>query len=310
METKKIMVGAYVASASLRQWNVADETMFFRHLRSRSYVRGLEHAFYGTLHRYDDHWFLKNMDPMWDFVFITLPGVMETLKTSPAFGLASNEAAERNRALEFIATARESVQKLNHFLKRKSVLAVQIHSAPAQNSSKESFAESLMAICAWDWDGAQILVEHCDAFRTDGNHAKGFLSLEDEIWAIQKVAASSPATPVAAMLNWGRSVVEGRNPKHILQHIQRLKREKLLKGFIFSGTTPEFSDKHTPPPTSVGGKIFFENSLMTATEIQKTIQILPDDLIYLGFKIMPDPIPKDSRESLTYLDQMATLLQE
>lgn len=304
-----MIIGAYVSSISLRHWDVEDETIFFKQLRERPDISGLEHAFYGKLHRYDDNWFLANIDPAWNFVLTCLPGTTETLKTEPTIGLASNDSAAQNKALEFTAAACASVKKLNRFLKRKSVLAVQIHSAPALNHSKESFAAALKTICAWDWDGAQILVEHCDTWRSDGTHAKGFLTLEDEIWAIKKVATEKPATPVAAMLNWGRSVVEGRDPAYVLEQIERLKKENLLKGFIFSGTTNAYADKHTPPPTPVGDRLDYADSLMTAEAIKKTLKILPDDLIYLGFKIMPSPIPENCRESLVYIDQMIRLLK-
>lgn len=308
-KNRGLIAGAYVASISLRRWDVADETVFFKELKARPDITGLEHAFYGKLHRYDDNWFLEHIDPAWDFVWTCLPGTTETLKTEPAVGLASNDKVSQKKALEFISAARTSVQKLNHFLKRKSVIAVQIHSAPAQNSSKEAFAAALKTICAWDWEGAQILVEHCDAFRPDGAHAKGFLPLEDEIWVVKKVLSEKPTTPLAMTLNWGRSTVEGRSPATVLEQIERLKKENLLKGFIFSGTTKEFADKHTPPPTPVGDKICFADSLMTAEEIKKTIAILPDDLNYLGFKIMPTPLPDDCRENLVYIDQMIRLMQ-
>ena len=252
---KKFIVGAYVSSISLREWNIEDETLFYKNLRERSRIRGLEHAFYGTLHRYDDDWFLKNIHPDWDFAFTCLPGTRAIIKKNPEFGLASNESKAQAEALEFISAGNQAVKKLNHHLQRKAVIAVQVHSAPAQNASKKAFAEALKIICSWDWDGAKILVEHCDAFKADGKHAKGFLTLEDEIWAISEVHKKKLSTPLDAMLNWGRSVVEGRDPSHVLKHIEALKEMGWLKAFIFSGTTSLFDDKHTPPPTPFRGGV-------------------------------------------------------
>lgn len=305
---KKFIVGAYVSSISLREWNVEDETLFYKNLRERSRIRGLEHAFYGTLHRYDDDWFLKNIHPDWDFVFTCLPGTVETLKKNPTIGLASNETKAQSQALEFISAANQAVKKLNRHLQRQAVIAVQVHSAPAQNTFKEAFAEALKTICSWDWDGAKILVEHCDAFRTDGKHAKGFLSLEDEIWAISEVQKAKLSTPLGAMLNWGRSVVEGRDTAHVLKHIETLKERGLLKGFLFSGTTSLFDDKHTPPPTPFRGGILAQESLMTEEEMKKSLRALPEQIDYLGFKIMPKPIPQDCKLTLPYIDTMLNFL--
>ncbi|MDO8526110.1 MAG: DUF4862 family protein [Deltaproteobacteria bacterium] len=308
-KAKRFIVGAYVSSISLRGWNEKDETLFFQSLRERPSIGGLEHAFYGTLHRYDDDWFLKNIDPTWDFVFTCLPGTTETLKTEPAIGLASNDPVAQGVSLEFISAANKAVKKLNAHLGRKAVLAVQVHSAPAVNASKEAFAKALTTICGWDWDGAKVLVEHCDAFRKDGTHAKGFLTLEEEIWAIQQIRKENLKTPLGAMLNWGRSVVEGRDPSHVLQHIETLQKEKLLNGFIFSGTTSAYADKHTPAPTPLKGELLAQDSLMTEEQIEKTLQMLKfNPLDYIGFKIMPHPIPLDCRDSLPYIDRMIQLL--
>ena len=301
------IIGAYVSSISLRNWDEQDETLFFRELRARPKICGLEHAFYGRLHRYDDDWFLKNISPDWDFVFTCLPGTVDTLKINPAIGLASREPQSQQQALEFIFEANRAVKKLNATLGRESVIAVQIHSAPAQNASKEAFAKALQTIASWDWEGAKLLVEHCDTFRSDGTHAKGFLKLEEEIWAIRKV--EKPKTKMGMMLNWGRSSVEGRNTTHILDQIAILKQERLLKGFIFSGTTVAFKDKHTPSPTPNQGKIDCAESLMTLEEIKKSLKALPlDDLDYLGLKVMPQPISEDCRKNLVYIDHLLEVL--
>ncbi len=298
----KFIVGAYVASISLREWDERDETLFYHHLKKRPDIGGLEHPFYGTLHRYDDDWFLKNVRPDWDFVFTCLPGTVERIKNNPQFGLASQNEKGREAALAFILEAHRAVKKLNHYLKRKSVTAVAVHSAPAKEGSKEAFAKSLREIDSWDWDGAKILMEHCDAYRGDGQYAKGFLPLEDEMGAMKQ-------TKIGAMLNWGRSVVEGRNTTHILEQIDQLKRENLLKGFIFSGTTKDFADKHTPPPTPNNGQIDYAESLMTKEAIGKSLERLPADLDFLGFKIMPNPIPKNCEASLVVIDHMLDILK-
>ena len=174
---------------------------------------------------------------------------------------------------------------------------------------RKNLSRALQTICAWDWEGAKILVEHCDAFRKDETHAKGFLSLEDEVWAIREAQKTKLSTPLAAMLNWGRSVVEGRDVGRVLEHIEKLKQENLLKGFLFSGTTSAYTDKHTPSPTLHAGKILAADSLMTKEEMRKSLQALPRESVdFLGFKIMPNPLSADCRENLVYIDSFLDFL--
>lgn len=310
------IVGSYVASLSLRQWQPDNEAAFYTELKKRPLIRGLEHGFYGQLHRYDDDWFLKNIDPRWDFIFTCIPGTMERLESNPNFGLASSDESGRKEALEFIRAANLAVKTLNQYLGRPAVIAVLVHSAPAKNSSKEYFSQSLATICDWDWQGAEIHVEHCDALRSDGKHAKGFLTLENEIAAIEMVKKVGNKTPLDLMLNWGRSVIEGRNPETVLQHIRQVKEKNLLKGFIFSGTTDQmnspygyFGDKHTPAPTPHEGKILAAESLMTETEIKKSLELLPDELSYLGLKVMPRPVDEDFSRSLVFIDYLLRLFK-
>ncbi|MFC1524453.1 DUF4862 family protein [Thermodesulfobacteriota bacterium] len=312
-----LIVGSYVSSISLRRWEEDDETAFYQELRKRPSVRGIEHGFYGTLHRYDDDWFLKNIDPEWDFVFITLPGWVDVMKNDdPVAGLAATDNDKRLRAVEYIQSANLAVKKLNAFLKRESVIAVQVHSTPSGAASKEAFAESLNMICSWDWEGAKIVVEHCDAFKPDGSHAKGYLPLPDEIWAIQEVREANPKSPPSMMLNWGRSTIEGYRPDIVQEHIRQLMAVDQLSGFIFSGVTASedslygnFADKHTPCPTPCGDTLLAANSLMTEKEIAKTIEALPvSDLDYLGFKIMPLPLAQNSCDNFVYIDKMINVI--
>lgn len=314
--TEKFIVGAYVASRSLRQWEPADETDFFKRLREREKIRGLEHGFYGKLHRFDDAWFLDNVHPDWEYSFTTLPGLCHLFAEHPAAGLASQDKGGQARALEFLFAANQAVKKLNAHHGRKAVLAVQVHSAPAGFATREAFAEGLKTVCSWDWDGAKILVEHCDRFKADGSHAKGFLSLEDEIWAIETAQKASPVTPVAAMLNWARSVIEERDVGTVLKHIDALKSRGLIKGFLFSGTSAQhdspylyYGDKHAPAPTIHNGQILVSDSLMTADEMNKSLtRLSQSELDFLGFKIMPLPMPTESRQNLIYIDFMLDFL--
>jgi hypothetical protein len=312
-----LIVGSYVSSISLRRWDEQDETSFYDELKKRTSIRGIEHGFYGTLHRYDDDWFLKNIHPEWDFVFMTLPGWVDIMKTKDAkAGLASTDKKKRLSAIDYIYSANCVIRKLNAHLNRKAVISVQVHSTPSAASSKEAFAESLSTICSWDWDGAKIVVEHCDAFKSDGSHAKGYLPLLDEIWAIQEARNENLRTPLLMMLNWGRSTIEGNGPEMVQRHIRELISVDQLSGFIFSGVAASsdslygnFADKHVPCPTPDGDKLLVSESLMTEKEIGKTIDALPvSELDYLGFKIMPLPLALQSCDNLIYIDKMLEIM--
>lgn len=312
---KKFIIGSYVASLSLRQWHPENETAFYSALKARPQIGGIEHGFYGNLHRYDDTWFLKNIAPAWDFVFTCIPGTMERLEKNPLFGLASPNEDGRCAAVDFIHAARDAVSRLNTHLGRKAVLAVTLHSAPSLKASPDCFYQSLSEISTWDWDGAELHIEHCDAQHVGGSYAKGFLRLEDELSVIEKVNNGQSQNRFGIMLNWGRSVIEGQSTETILDHIKACKSKNLLRGFIFSGTTDKkdspyeyFGDKHAPAPTPHNGEILVPESLMTEAEIKKSLALLPDTLHYLGLKVMPRPVDADFKRSMVLIDHLLQVL--
>jgi hypothetical protein len=97
-----------------------------------------------------------------------------------------------------------------------------------------------------------------------------------------------------------------------------LQKHHLLKGFIFSGTTASsdspylfYGDKHAPAPTPQDHQTLVPESLMTETEMKKTLaELAKDKLDFLGLKVMPLPLPSDSRESLVYIDHLLNFLAQ
>ena len=80
------------------------------------------------------------------------------------------------------------------------------------SSSTASLTASLAELASWDWCGAVICVEHCDARVRDdalGGFAppvvKGFLSLDEEIEAVRHVLAGmcTCASSRTFKLPWG-----------------------------------------------------------------------------------------------------------
>ena len=289
----KVIVGAYAASPCHSAWNPDAEGAYFKGLAALPEIGALELPFFGSLHRYDDAWFLANVPRHWDHLITCIPGVMIAAGSMPEFGLASTSEAGRQAAIEFTEKARKAVHRLNRHLGRKAVLGVEIHSAPPLNekiaasvgSNRERFLQSLNEIRAWDWDGARLSIEHCDRYISGGlAPAKGFLSMEDEIWAASE---SRGETPIGVLINWGRSAIEGRSAETPVAHLELAKKAGLADGVIFSGASQgdalygDWADSHAP----------FGRGLMTPKAVRAALGALGPSARFTGFKIQA--LPKD-----------------
>ena len=284
----KVFVSSYAAASPASPWDRDAEAALFDGLANLD-LAGLELPFTGRLHAHDDAWLLDRLRPEWRFVLTPLPGTMNRLKDDPRFGLASADEDGRRRALDFAEQARLAVEKLNAALNRNAVAAVEIHSAPrlggGARSSLESFADSLTELRRRDWRGAELLVEHCDAFVPGRAPDKGFVSLEDECAAI---GLSRGPTPARVLINWGRSAVETRSGEGPLAHLRRADQAGLLAGLFFSGATPghpdygAWKDSHAPFSTSCPASILTPAAARAALKEAR-------GLSYLGLKIQPLP---------------------
>jgi hypothetical protein len=284
-ETMGYLVGAYaIAPASLEA-----EDALLAGLAARADVRGLELPFTGALHRSDERWLLARLRPDWEHVVTLIPGTMGRLQADKAFGLASADEAGRQAALAMARDARAAVARLNEAAGRAAVIAVEVHSAPSRGpaggvGSAEAFARSLAEIAAWDWFGARIVVEHCDAHRPGHPQHKGFLSVDDELAAIERAndrandrANASARRPIGVNINWGRSVLETHDAGAAVAHVEAACRAGALSGLMFSGAsgadTPwgVWQDTHMPQAPAAGLQHGAEGSLMTEAEIARTL---------------------------------------
>lgn len=281
----KIHVGAYAASAGLEE---ADEAALYAGLADLN-IAGLEQPYFGTLHRRDEGWLIGQIRPDWSLVLTTLPGTMDRLGENSAFGLASSDAAGRKRAIDFIDGARLAVEKLHRVLGRRAVRAVMVHSAPrlgsGAGSSLEGFAASLTDLRGRDWQGASLLVEHCDTALPGRTPDKGFLRIEDDVIAVKM---SSGATPAGVAINWGRSALETRSAEGPLIHLARASQAQILGGLFFSGVTPsdpeygEWRDSHAPFSTAC------PNSLLTPAAARAALAAAPACPL-IGLKLQTKP---------------------
>ncbi|WP_158969691.1 DUF4862 family protein [Paraglaciecola sp. L3A3] len=299
-------VGAYATSPNVSTWDPELETCYYQQLKVMPNVKGLEHPFTGKLHANDDDWFLANIDTTWQFLFTCVPGNMGALAKNPHFGIASDDAAGRAEALDFMRKACAAIAKLNAHLGRQAVQAVEIQTAPDRSKasgSKASLKKSLETMLQWDWQGAQLVIEHCDTLVEGQVPAKGFLTIEDEIAVLTELNVNNP-TPVGMVMNWGRSVIETRNTHGAIEHVKLLKKHNLLTGVMFSGVSDQdteygqWLDTHMPPTPNAQLMTGAEHSLMTEQQMLNTLAACGDEsLPIVGIKlgIRPRSMPLEKR---------------
>ncbi|MDX3772587.1 DUF4862 family protein [Chromatiaceae bacterium AAb-1] len=317
----KYYLGAYAASPNHSGWDAGLETAYYNELKALPNLKGLEHPFLGSLHPHDDNWFVDNVSPQWDYVFTCIPGIMNALAVDPAFGLASENAAGRAVALAFMQQARDAIAKLNRHLGRQAVKAIQIQTAPARHKASSSAAalrQSLTTMLQWDWQGARILIEHCDAYLPPQEPSKGFLALSDELEVIAQLNASLPAAmaPLGVVINWGRSVFETRRAEGALEHIMAAQQAGLLSGLMFSGVSDQpgaygaWRDSHQPAQSSSLVRYGEPGSWMTEQMMQQCLAACTNaaELPVLGAKIGIRPLTAPVSERIGYIRDTLAIL--
>ena len=294
----KVHVAAYAAAAALDE---AAESDLYEGLAAMG-IAGLEQPFFRAPHRRDEDRLISRIRPDWTVVLSTLPGTMDKLNDDKHFGLASADENGRRRALDFVESARRTVEAIRRRLGRPAVVAVELHCAPrlagsGAKSSLEAFSDSLTRLRKSDWSGATLLVEHCDAAVPGRAPDKGFLKIEDEVLAVK---LSTGGTPIGVAVNWGRSALETRSTEGPLEHIHRAIQAELLGGLFFSGVTPAhgeygaWRDSHAPFSTSC------PESLLTPAAAKAALAAAPDCRI-IGLKLQTKPASMTVPERLAVI---------
>lgn len=326
----KYIVGAYATSPNIFKWEEDLEKEYFNELKKLSSVRGLELPFWGDgLHPFDDKWLLENIEPSWVNVLTCVPGTMKSLKNDSNFGLASKSEKSRRNALQFYKRALLAVKQLNDHLGKNAILGVHITTAPSNSRNNiagnaENFLYSLLEIASWDWCGARVVVEHCDAYTEGFIPQKGFLSLKHEIETIIE-ANKKTGLNAGITLNWARSVIEKRNVAGAVEHVREVSKAGLLKGMMFSGVTDkhdnlygQWADTHMPPAKAYDMAFYEEDSLMTAENIEATLMACNMSMLeYIGIKLlaMPESTSMDrriglNRDIMKLLDRVISNIHE
>ena len=100
---------------------------------------------------------------------------------------------------------------------------------------------------------------------------------------------------VGITINWGRSVIEGRDVKAPVEHIRMVKKAGLLRGLMFSGVSKDgpygaWLDSHAPPKEIIQDDSSRDELLLDRNEIASCVNELADDPIeYIGIKIGAPP---------------------
>ncbi|UFU04373.1 DUF4862 family protein [Ruania suaedae] len=288
-----VIVGAYAASPTSRHWGRHLERTYLDELAQIEGVEGLEVPWITSLHPYEDSWYADRLPAGWQVVITHIGGVMHRLSIDPVYGLASTDLGGRRRALADVARICEDVARLNEARGESAVRAIELHSAPATagaTSSAQALAESLTTVGGWDWQGAEVLVEHCDRQRPGRPTAKGFLALEQEIEAVRAAGTAGIA------INWGRSAIELGDPDGVPGHVRTARESGLLRGVIFSGTAaedseygPAWADAHLPfAPDHDEGRPGAEHSLLTGGHARAALAAAGPSP-WLGLKIACRP---------------------
>lgn len=286
-------------------------------LREMPAISGLEIGFYDDIHLHDPQWFLEQLRPDWKYILTSIPGTMNQLAKRPDFGLASLADSGRDAAWAFAQNMRAAVETLHQHFGKHVVRAVVLHSAPKLSIAPSAdqaarFRESLEHLASFDWHGAELWVEHCDSPIPGGIPAKGFLTFEQEIQAIQSV--QNPKTPLGMLINWGRSALERRDPYAPLKHVEVASRKGLLRALMFSGCTEDdqiygaWADTHAPfaPTASTTG---WKGSLMTQERASECIAAASKKgAVKMGLKIQALPAQLTVAERLHLISDSLKVL--
>jgi hypothetical protein len=274
----RLIAGAYPAAP-------ADPSEFLDHLAQSDLIGGLELPFIDDERR----WSLDRLPAHWVHVVTAVPATAMRARAEAGFGLASTDEDGRREALAVTLAVRDTVARVTQRAGRALVMAVELHSPPFGAGSADQFARSLEEAAGWDWSGARLVVEHCDAPVAAHPPEKGYLPLADELAAVRAVGAD-----IGVVINWGRSVIEARQPAGAVAHVALAREAGLLAGVMFSGVAarpigeiPAWADAHLAPTPG------HPASLLTSSHVAECVRAA-GEVDYLGVKVGARPGDADA----------------
>ena len=280
----------------------AERAIFIEGLIERDWLGGLELGYFDMV-----AW-PEGVPADLPAIITGVPGTTGHNAKDPDFGLASPDAAGRERALEWARGAARDVAAL--IADGHQIKAMQLHSAPTEKADRAAFVESLRELAGLDWGGAQLWIEHCDAAVDGHAPVKGYLSLDDEIAVLEELAAEFPDAGWGLVINWARSAIEGRDAATPLAHIKQGAEAGWLRHIGFSSCSgeatdfgPEWDDQHLPLAGTAAAP---SGSLLGETEVADAVAAAGD--VSLGLKVSFRPKDQDAAAKLADLDEQAALI--
>jgi hypothetical protein len=272
----KLIIAGYTAAPTDR----AAAEIYYDQLLKVSGADGLEFAWSGPQTPEQLASVVKRMPNSWTLTLNDIPAVYRASVNLPKFGLASPDEGGREAAIAMLGEIRDGIRRLNDIAGRPVVMAAEIHTAPGFDHRVLSpdpvpLRRSLEWVLTQEWGGAEVMVEHCDAFIEGQKPAKGFLRLGEEL----QVLSSLPGTPLGMSLNFGRSVIEFRDPDRVGEHFAEAEKSGLLRAITFSGTAGTdntygvaWADSHLPFAETLDPRYAEPASLMTPARVASLLR--------------------------------------
>ena len=175
------------------------------------------------------------------------------------------------------------------------------------------FLASLTELADLDWGGAQLWIEHCDAFVEGQAPQKGYLTLDQEIEVLEQLKAARSDAGWGLVINWARSAIEGRSAQTPLEHIKAAKASGWLRHVGFSSTSDvptafgvAWVDAHLP---FAGTEHAPEGTLLDAELLGECIAAAGDD-VTLGLKLGLRPVDQAPEVLLGLIDEHAQMVSD
>lgn len=300
-----VLLSAYPLSPAHALWDPVLEEALLPELCALPGVAGLEVPWMGAVHPHDPSWFLDHV-PAVPLALTPVPFVMRRLAEDPSYGLASRREDGRKAAVADLRRVADDVARLVSG-SAASVAVVMLHTAPRASGDGEALTRSLREVAAFDWSGAQLVIEHCDAAVPGQTPEKGFLSLAAEIAAIRSVEL-----PVGLWLNWGRSAIELRDADAVTAQIAAAAASGLLTGLAFSGAAPvegpygpAWVDAHLPIAEAHPAS----RSLLDSAHVSAGIRAA-GDVPWIGLKIARRPEDRTVAEVVRTAERNLALVRD
>lgn len=242
-----LVVSIYAASPAHQNWDPDLEATLFQRLTELPGVTGLELPWLGAPHPHDNEWLFDNLPAGAQVMLTPLPFIMRRCVADPGYGIASPSESGRRAALSDLEALARGVHQINERSSARVTVAL-LHTAPQNQADPAALRRSLMELATWDWDGARLAIEHCDAAVEGQSGEKRFLDVASEIRTI-----AHAETDIGIWLNWGRSAIELRDAEAVTAQIADVSESGLLAGLTFSGAAAvagpygaAWEDRHLP----------------------------------------------------------------